>query len=132
MPSEFDILAAEFCSPAMVEQFGGRDAQGDFEKVIATPPGRQPIEIVGVILGSEETAQIELEGGNVEKRNTRYLTFPKQKELTVIEMKTKFEIGGRMWAVQLNGNRDDGNWLTYQLERKPLAQLDAKRDARTV
>jgi hypothetical protein len=119
-------------SGAFTELLGERDAHGDFEKIIANPPGRQPVEISGTILGNEEVQQIEDENNNLVKKQVRYLTFPIQVGLTEIEVKTTFEIGGKKWAVQQVGSRKDGTWLTYQLERKPLQQLDPKRDARTV
>lgn len=56
MPSEFDILANEFCSDAMSEHFGERDELGDFQKVIYKTPQGDEFELKGVIVHNLRTS----------------------------------------------------------------------------
>ena len=52
MPSEFDILAAEFCSDVMSEQFGARDRNGDFVAIKYKPPQDDEFDLIGWSISS--------------------------------------------------------------------------------
>ena len=52
MPSEHDTFAEEFVAPFMTEQFGERDAQGDFVAIEVREPGNtKPLQLLGVSVG---------------------------------------------------------------------------------
>lgn len=135
MPSLLDSLMGDGAS-VLTEAFGERDEAGDLTTVTMNLPGAAgDIELVGCRVESLSQAILEDGKGNVKKRETTILHIPRrvnELELRLLQ-RSKFVIacfGSRIWVPQNEGAIATDTYLTYPLEREPLANLDDKRVAR--
>lgn len=121
-------------SAAIGEVLAERDPHGNFIKITCTLPSGKELELVGVIVGQMAVSRIEGDKGNVVKRETVTINIPlhcNDIERRVYK-EARFVIpsfGDRVWVPQAEGSKLNGNFLDYQLERKPLAHQDKKQDA---
>jgi len=122
-------------APVLTETFGERDEAGDLTTVIMNLPGVSgDIELVGCRVEGVRQLLLEDGRGNVQKRETTIIhILRKVNDLEIrLLQKSKFVIacyGSRTWVPQNDGAVATDTYLTYPLERKPLAYLDDKRES---
>ena len=118
----------------MADHLAQRDANGEPEKVILRPPGGAgPIELDQCRVEPLSHSLVEDANGHIVKRETTTLHIPRpvnELELRLLQ-RSEFVIpayGDRTWIPQPDGATASHTYLTYKLERMPLARLDEKRD----
>ena len=134
MPNLLDILMDDG-APVLTEGFGERDERGSPTTVTLQLPGNAgEIELEGCRVQGVRQLMLEDDTGHVRKRETTTIHIPrKANELEIrLLQKSRFIIskfGIRVWVPQPEGAVATDTYLTYQLEREPLAHLDDKRES---
>lgn len=120
MSSEFDQFAAEFASPAMVEQFGERDEQGELNRaaVVITLPGGRVIEST-VIASGENVNDVGGFEGTIRPMAQRMISIPiaaVKGGLRIIPLSSSVFFDGADWEIANIGHGQSGNFIDLQLE----------------
>lgn len=133
MPSEFDILAAEFCSPMLVEQFGERDAQGDLAKFTYQPPSAAPFELVGWIWSTINGQEAINGRGEVSTIETCKIIGPASQlaanGISHCQLKATVKIGEEVFHIDPLQTVFGGPMATIGLRRQPLVNQNEMRNA---
>lgn len=134
MFSEFDTLAADFCSDVLSEQFGARDEHGAFTKITYRPPQGEVFDLVGWIVSTADGQEVmDATTMQVDLAETLKITGPaadlSARQVTGYQRRATIQINGVEYNTDPLQTKFGGAMVTIGLIRKPLAAKNEMRHA---
>lgn len=134
MGSEADTFVADFCLPFLGEQFGDRDANGDFSKIRYKPPQGDAFDLVGWIVSSiNGQEEMNLVRGGTNTVETMKITGPASdmdaKGIKGYQRQAKVDVAGLEYNTDALTTVFGGPMVTLGLKRQPLTAQNEGRHA---